>query len=128
VRRARPLATLLATCLACLACFACAEEGRKDLVAATHGDPSRGPAAFRKYGCHGCHAIPGVPEAQANAGPPLSGLQKRLVLAGEIPHTTDNLVDWIRHPKEHRPGTVMPDMGVTEDDARDMAAYLYSIP
>jgi cytochrome c len=38
----------------------------------------------------------------------------------------DNLVDWLRHTQAIVPGSAMPDLGVTERDAWDMAAYLYS--
>lgn len=47
-------------------------------------------------------------------------------IAGVLPHTTDNLIEWIRHPRQAVPNTAMPEPGVTEAEARDMAAYLYS--
>ena len=118
--------TILVALLA-LSC-ACADEGRKDLVRMTGGDPRRASAAFRKYACHGCHVIPGVPGAHATVGPPLAGIAGRSYLAGRVPHSLDSLITWIRHPKQVDPRTVMPEMGVTEEEARDMAAYLYSIP
>jgi cytochrome c2 len=39
----------------------------------------------------------------------------------------DNLVKWLRQPQNVVPGNAMPDMGVTPQDARDIAAYLYTL-
>jgi cytochrome c len=90
------------------------------------GEPARGWAFIRSYGCGSCHEIPGVPGAAAKVGPPLEGLLQRASLAGDLPNTPENLVRWIEHPQSHRPGTLMPEMNVTESDARDVAAYLYA--
>ena len=93
----------------------------------TGGDPERGRVYARSYGCGSCHTIPGVPGAKANVGPPLTGLAQRAYVAGVVPNTPDNLVSWIRHPQQIDPKTAMPDVGVTEPHARDIAAYLYSL-
>jgi cytochrome c2 len=82
---------------------------------------------LREYGCGSCHAIPGVPGAAGRVGPPLGDLGGRLYLAGRIQNSTANLEEWIRHPQAMQPGTVMPDTGVTPEDAGHMAAYLYSL-
>ena len=49
------------------------------------------------------------------------------LIAGKLANTPDNLVRWIRQPKTVKPLTAMPDMGVSEGDARDMAAYLATL-
>lgn len=89
------------------------------------GDPERGEAALRLYGCGTCHRIPGVAGAHGNVGPPLSRIARRVYLAGVLPNTTANLIRWIQAPQQVAPRTAMPDMGVSQRDARDMAAYLY---
>jgi cytochrome c len=91
------------------------------------GDPERGRAAISRYGCGACHAIPGVVAAHGQVGPALGGVAGRAVIAGRLANTPDNLVRWIQHPQAVAPGTVMPEMGVTEADARDIAAYLYTL-
>ncbi len=53
-------------------------------VALTGGDPSRAPALFRRYGCSGCHTIPGIPGADGQAGAPLAGLSKHVYIAGML--------------------------------------------
>lgn len=98
----------------------------EERAAIAGGDPERGERAILRYGCPSCHTIPGVPGANATVGPPLTDLAHRGVLAGRLPNTADNLIRWIRHPQQIEPGNVMPEMGVTERDARDIAAYLYS--
>lgn len=91
------------------------------------GDPSRGPAALATYGCGACHRIPGVDRAEGRVAPPLDDYGDRAFVAGVLANTPDNLVRWIRYPTQVNPPTAMPDLGVTEQDARDMAAYLYTL-
>ena len=88
------------------------------------GDPHAGRTAIERHGCGACHRIPGIREARGLVGPPLADLAGRAYIAGSIPNTEPNLVRWIRAPDELRPGTVMPTLGVTEAEARDIAAYL----
>jgi len=91
------------------------------------GDVERGKLALGQYACHACHTIPGITSALPNVGPPLQGLASRSLIAGKLVNTPDNLVLWIRDPKAVKPLTAMPDMGVSELDARDMAAYLATL-
>jgi cytochrome c len=58
-------------------------------------------------------------------GPPLNGLSNRIYIAGRLPNTPRNLIRWIRYPQQIYPGNVMPDLGISNHDARDIAAYLY---
>ena len=91
------------------------------------GDAQNGPKLLRGYGCNTCHTISSLPEARGLVGPPLDGVSQRLYLAGELPNTPENLIHWIQHPHEVEPKTVMPEMNVTEQDSRDIAAYLYTL-
>jgi cytochrome c2 len=90
-------------------------------------DPSRGPVAIRQYGCPTCHRIAAIVGANAPVGPPLEGIASRGLIAGMLPNTPENLVRWLREPQKLNPRTAMPDLGVTERDARDIAAYLYTL-
>jgi cytochrome c len=115
--------------LACvLSLAACA--GRSEVAASQQvpgGDPKQGEQALRDYGCHACHTIPGVPGAEATVGPPLTDWADRHYIAGNLPNTPDNLIRWIQQPQEIEPGTAMPNVGVTEQDARHISAYLYTL-
>ena len=128
MRRARS-AVLLSAALTCAGVAGCEEQQRPthrtQLVAG--GVPEIGELRFAHYGCTSCHAIPGIPGATAHVGPPLKGWADRRFVAGEQPNVPDRLIGFIMHPQQVAPGTAMPDMGVTEADARHMAAYLYTL-
>ncbi len=87
----------------------------------------RGQLALRMYGCHACHLIPGITGAQTQVGPPLAEFARRQLIAGRLAHTHDNLVAWIRHPQRIDAHTAMPDLGVTQAHAREMAEYLATL-
>ncbi|CAP43555.1 c-type cytochrome [Bordetella petrii] len=90
-------------------------------------DAGRGRERIAEYGCVSCHAIPGVRGPGARVGPPLRHLASRAYLAGVLPNTPANLVRWLRDPPAIAPRTAMPDMGLSEADARDIAAYLLTL-
>jgi putative membrane protein len=91
------------------------------------GDTRHGAQLIGKYGCGYCHTIPGIANARGRVGPPLTGFGDRLYVAGMLPNTRDNLAAWIRDPQRIVPGNVMPVLGVDQDEARDIAAYLHSL-
>jgi len=105
----------------------CGDAVQRRAAELTGGDPGRGPAAMRHYGCGACHSIPGVAAARGQVGPLLDHIASRPTLAGELPNTPENLMRWIRDPQGIQPGTAMPTLGVTERDGRDIAAYLYTL-
>lgn len=87
----------------------------------------RGVEAINQYACVTCHRIPGIVGANAPVGPPLEGIASRLMLGGVLPNTPENMVRWLREPQHFAPLTAMPDLGVAERDARDIAAYLATL-
>ena len=89
-----------------LATASCGGDAPPALV---HGDPERGRQLLRQFSCGACHAIP------------------RVYLAGVLPNTPQNLAAFIREPQKADPRTAMPAMGVTEEQARDMTTYLYTL-
>ena len=90
-------------------------------------DARRGRDAIDQYACATCHAIPGVVGEHAPVGPPLTRIALRRYLGGVVANTPENLVQWLRAPQKLAPGSAMPDLGVTERDARDIAAYLLTL-
>ncbi|WP_407168705.1 c-type cytochrome [Bradyrhizobium sp. ORS 111] len=92
----------------------------------TGGDPSRAPDILRRYGCAGCHTIPGISGGDGKVGPSLAGLRHRVYIGGVSTNSPDNLVNWIVRPQSLSPNTAMPASGITEAEARDVAAYLYA--
>lgn len=106
---------------------ACDDTGGAPFRAVDGGDPARGVRALGKYGCGSCHVIPGADGARGTVGPPLTAFGRRTYVAGLLPNTQANLVHWIRQPQAVSPGNAMPNLGVTDRDARDIAAYLYTL-
>ena len=88
----------------------------------------RGQTDLLRYGCGSCHSVDGLPTARGLVGPPLTGLRNRMYIAGMLPNSPDNLQRWIHNPKDVNPNTAMPALGVSDRDAADIAAYIYSIP
>lgn len=90
-------------------------------------DAERGRVLAENYGCTACHIIPGVGGPGGTVGPPLVVWSRRVYIAGEAPNTPEYLIKWLENPQSIEPGTAMPMLGVSPRDARDMAAYLYTI-
>ena len=127
-RRTRHLAPmLLVAMLGAVAGAGCGNNYEQVAREITGGEPRRGPEAIRKYGCDTCHVIPGVLTADATVGPPLTQIAQRAYLAGRIDNTPENMIKWIRHPHSVDDRTLMPEMGVSAQDGRDIAAYLYTL-
>lgn len=113
----------LMLCLFALGCHPQDDDTARQL---TGGDVARGRAAIQRYGCGTCHEINGVDGARGLVAPPLTNIGDRMTLAGQLPNTSDNLIRWIADPQAIEKGTLMPDLDVTERDARDIAAFLYT--
>jgi hypothetical protein len=91
------------------------------------GAAERGAAAIERYQCGACHRIPGIGGARGSVGPDLDGFQRRAYIAGRLPNSPEFLLPWLGDAPALSPSTAMPDVGVTPADARDIAAYLYSL-
>jgi cytochrome c1 len=93
----------------------------------TGGDPKRAPKILRQFGCAACHTISNIPSPGGLAGPELSAMSERVYIAGVLPNTPENLVGWIANPQIAKPGSAMPVTGISENEAKDAAAYLLSL-
>jgi cytochrome c len=102
-------------------------DARREAIRLTGGNPERGHELVGYYGCNACHTITSVAGPRGKAGPPLDGIAGRGYLAGELPNTSQNMQRWIREPHSVEPKTAMPEMGVTEQDAKDITAFLYTL-
>ncbi len=98
-----------------------------ELRAVTNQNVANGRLLIANYGCVSCHSIPGISGANATVGPPLDRFYERSYIAGWIPNTWNNLTAWIQNPQQIKPGTAMPNLDVTPEDAFDIAAYLYTL-
>lgn len=118
-RRAPLLVTVLV--LAATGCGATVSE-----ITVPGGNADRGAQLVQAYGCGACHTIAGIRGADADIGPPLVDFGDRRLIAGRLPNTLPNLLHWLENPQAVAPGTVMPNLGLAQPQARDLAAYLYS--
>jgi mono/diheme cytochrome c family protein len=91
------------------------------------GNPAAGLHAIYQYMCVTCHTIPGTVGGKPNVGPPLDGVASRRYIGGVLLNTPDNMVRWLSNPQAVDPMSGMPDLGLKEQDARDIAAYLYTL-
>jgi len=96
-------------------------------TARTGGVAQRGENVILDKNCGSCHTIPGVSGAHGLVGPPLVFFGRRTFIAGQLPNNPTNLVRWIRAPQSVEADTAMPNLGLTEQQARDVAAYLYEL-
>jgi cytochrome c2 len=90
-------------------------------------DAQRGRKALEQFDCGVCHVIPAVPGARGQVGPSLQHYARRAYVAGKFPNEPAHLVRWIMDPPALAPRTAMPATGVSEAQARDMAAYLLAL-
>lgn len=122
VIRRPPIATRIVLIVVAMA--ACHSPERTLVVG---GDPGRGKQDVRAMGCGACHSIDGLAGANGEVGPPLTGVGRRSILAGEVPNTPANMVRWLENPQAIEPNTAMPNLGIQPQSARDIAAYLYTL-
>lgn len=94
---------------------------------APEGSVARGRSLLAQYQCGSCHVIPSVEASRGTDGPPLAAFGRRSYIAGHVPNGPDTLAHWIVAPSSLVPGTTMPAMGVSQRDARDMAAFLLAL-
>jgi len=121
-------------CLCLVACLAAGlltgcrgGQSTHPYTVSTGGNAPRGRETMVTYGCGKCHNVPGIHGANGVVGPPLVALSRRTYIAGNFPNTPENLVHWVMAPQSMKPKTAMPELGLTEPQARDVAAYLYTL-
>lgn len=125
--RAALVAIVVATVLAVAACSnegGATQTGSRIVRGAS---PDAGKQQILRYGCGACHSIPGIKQANGLVAPPLTDFGKRGTIAGHFANTPDNLINWIANPQGMLPGNDMPNLGVTRNEARNIAAYLENL-
>lgn len=78
-------------------------------------------------GCGTCHRIPGIEGADGRTGPPLTAMARQAYVAGVLPNTPEALAAFIADPQQVDPRSAMPNLGVSQDEARLIADYLYAV-
>ena len=106
---------------------ACREGERPQPPAVPAGDARLGRLALDRHDCGVCHVIPGIVHSPGQVGPSLKGFARRPHLAGKFPNQPQFVMRWIMDPPAMAPHTAMPAVGVPAAEARDMAAYLFTL-
>ncbi len=121
VKRARP-AVAIAACLAAAG-----------LLGGCGGQPDPGKASAQRghdlivgNGCGSCHRIGGVERARGDVGPSLTEFQRKPQIAGRLANNPREVVRWLLNPQAIDPTTLMPNLGLTPKQARDITNYLYT--
>lgn len=94
---------------------------------ATGGQSDRGRQVIAEYRCGACHMIPGIRGADGVFGPPLNRMAVRSYIGGLFPNNPANLIRWVMSPHAMKPKTAMPDLGLSDQQARDVTAYLETL-
>lgn len=90
-------------------------------------DAAEGLKIINETGCAACHVIPGVDWPKGRSAGSLAGFAAQPMVAGRLPNQPDVLIRWLIDAPSLDPGTAMPPMPLTQDQARDVAAYLYTL-
>lgn len=115
--------TMLLFVLVALGC----DDSHQKAVQMTGGDPAKGKTAFVQYGCGACHKVRGVSEASATVGPALDQVGARTYIGGVLKNTPENMIKWIQDPPAFSPKTAMPNLHIGDEDAKNIACYLYTL-
>src|SRR5437764_988417 len=123
----RRTAMLLAILTTLPGFFSCSEDVGSSAAETAGGSIARGKLAVASYGCVSCHTIPGIRGADALVGPPLDRIASRTYVAGVLVNTPENMVRWVKDPPKVDPLTAMPDLHLSDAEARDVASFLSTL-
>ncbi|MFN4295651.1 MAG: c-type cytochrome [Brevundimonas sp.] len=115
---------MILTTLALAACSGAADNPARTVPA---GDPQHGLEVMNRVGCGSCHAIPGVDWPEGQVGPPLNAMGRRALIGSGLPNRPETLIPYLIDAPSVDEGSPMPPMPITEEEARDIAAYLYGL-
>lgn len=90
-------------------------------------DTARGRQLVIAQGCAACHSFPDVRFPRGGLGPPLDGFADQGLIAGRLPNQPGHLIRFIRNAPAYVPEGAMPAVPMSDQDARDVAAYLLTL-
>ena len=106
---------------------ACTQQEPKSEPKPDAGNPARGKQLVSQYGCASCHVIPGIDGPRGEVGPSLEHVAVRQLIALKLPNNLPNMMEYLQNPQLAGAQNVMPNLGMTPEEARDIAAYLYTL-
>ncbi len=93
----------------------------------TGGNADRGRKQIKQYGCVACHVVPGFRGTEAHVGPPLNDFALRAYIGGVAENKPEALIQFLRDPRSVATHGAMPNLHIGETEARDLAAFLYTL-
>ena len=126
--------TRLALLLVLAATLGCGGEAPHEAPAAAGrgaatgaGDPAIGRQHIDRYACLACHRIPGFDGPQGSLGPSLAGMGSRPTIGGRVPNNRETMTAFLQNPQAVDPDSRMTPVGVSEEDARHITAFLFTL-
>lgn len=96
----------------------------KPLPRPNFGPAGEGAKLFEKLTCANCHAIGGA-GPQPTVAPELAHVAERRTLgAGVLLNTPANLFQWLKDPQAIKPGCLMPNLNLSDQQVSDLLAFL----
>lgn len=124
--RVRRLTSGLWLLLACLGLVAC--DGPPDRTPTLgDGNAAIGRRLVTDKGCVACHTFPDVVWPRGGLGPSLQGFARQGLIAGRLPNQPGVLMQFVRNAPALVPGTAMPAIWMTDQEALDVTAYLLTL-
>lgn len=112
--------------LACFGLMAC--DGPPDRTPTLgDADVANGRRLVADKGCVACHAFPDVKWPRGGLGPSLHGFARQGLIAGQLPNQPGVLMPFVRNAPALVPGTAMPAVPMSDQEARDVTAYLLTL-
>ena len=101
--------------------------GKDPSAAGAAPDPAyaAGEKLFQAKGCVGCHSLNAVNAPKGMIGPNLANVGARTFIgAGSFRNNDETLARWIQNPQAMKKGVLMPNLGVTPEEAKSLVAFL----
>lgn len=107
--------------------FAAWLNAQKRVAVAPVGALAQEGARLFAQRCMACHTVAGTP-ANGDIGPNLTHFGSRQTLAaGLLPNSPSNIARWLQNPQAVKPGSLMPNLGLSEGDVHALTAYLQQL-
>ena len=91
------------------------------------GDSENGEKLYGQLGCQGCHVIEPEPFVEENNSYNLLNKHGSNLIGLGSKTTPEWLFNWLKNPAEYWPDTKMPNMRLSDEEAKDITAYLMSM-
>ena len=109
-----------------IAAWTTRENWDRDVDPIVSARSTHGKELVLRYGCTSCHVLP-LAAPEGAVGPPLTHIGSQSYIAGSFPNHEIWMTLWIENPQRLKPGTAMPNLDISERDARDIATYLATL-